>query len=228
MDNKLNILICDDNIAVHESLGAYLHAEQINCTSVYDGEAALEQLKKESYDLLILDIMMPKMFGTDVCKEIRRTNDIPIIMLSARSEEIDRIIGLELGADDYVTKPFSPREVVTRIKTILKRMNKQPTSKKIVIADMTIDMEKYSVTIANTTVDLTAKEIETLACLAQHEGKVLTREQLLNAVWGYDYYGDTRVVDTQIKRIRKKLPSDGAGFTIKAIYGVGYMVEILE
>jgi len=228
MENKLKILICDDNIAVYESLSAYLKVENFECMSVEDGEQALNKLKVENFDLLILDIMMPKMFGTDVCREIRKTNDLPIIMLSARGEELDRILGLEIGADDYITKPFSPREVVTRIKTILKRVRpKNNVSNKLVIGLLTIDIEGYQVTSGGETLDLTPKEIETLIYFAHNINKVLSREQILNKVWGYDYFGDTRAVDTLIKRLRQKLPNSGVGFEIKAIYGVGYKMEEL-
>ncbi|SHJ52526.1 response regulator transcription factor [Parasporobacterium paucivorans] len=223
---NLTVLICDDNVAVHESISAYLNAENINVVSVYDGEKGLEQLQQRHFDMVILDIMLPKMFGTDVCREIRKTSDVPILMLSAKSEELDRIIGLELGADDYVTKPFSPREVVTRIKTILKRTTPK-IEKKVRFAELSIDMEAYSAFVHDVKIEFTPKEIETLYCLASNQGKVLSREQILNKVWGYDYYGDARVVDTQIKRLRQKLAIDDVHFAIKAVYGVGYKFEIL-
>lgn len=230
MNNKLKILICDDNIAVHESLSAYLKAENMDCFSAYDGVEALNKIKNEHYDIIILDIMMPKMFGTDVCREIRKTNDIPIIMLSARGEEFDRILGLELGADDYITKPFSPREIVVRVRTILKRLQPQSTFQsrqgRIAIGEMTIDVEGYEARVTDIKLELTPKEIETLIYLAQNRNKVLTREQILNRVWGYDYFGDTRAVDTLIKRLRQKFPDSDKGFEIKAIYGVGYKLEV--
>jgi len=230
MNNKLKVLICDDNIAVHESLSAYLKAENMDCFSAYDGVEALNKIKNEHYDIIILDIMMPKMFGTDVCREIRKTNDIPIIMLSARGEEFDRILGLELGADDYITKPFSPREIVVRIRTILKRLQPQSSLQsrqgRIVIGEMTIDVEAYEVKLTDEKLELTPKEIEMLIYLSQNKNKVLTREQILSRVWGYDYFGDTRAVDTLIKRLRQKFPDSDKGFEIKAIYGVGYKLEV--
>ena len=232
MNNKLKILICDDNIAVHESLSAYLKAENMDCFSVYDGVEALNKVKSEHFDIIVLDIMMPKMYGTDVCREIRKTNDIPIIMLSARGEEFDRILGLELGADDYITKPFSPREIVARIRTILKRLQPQSilqsSQGRIVIGEMTIDVEGYEARVTDIKLELTPKEIETLIYLAQNKNKVLTREQILNRVWGYDYFGDTRAVDTLIKRLRQKFPASDKGFEIKAIYGVGYKLEATQ
>jgi len=230
MNNKLKVLICDDNIAVHESLSAYLKAENMDCFSAYDGVEALNKIKNEYYDIIILDIMMPKMFGTDVSREIRKTNDIPIIMLSARGEEFDRILGLELGADDYITKPFSPREIVVRIRTILKRLQPQSSLQsrqgRIVIGEMTIDVEAYEVKLTDEKLELTPKEIEMLIYLSQNKNKVLTREQILSRVWGYDYFGDTRAVDTLIKRLRQKFPDSDKGFEIKAIYGVGYKLEV--
>ena len=229
MENKIHILICDDSIAVHESISAYLKVENMNCTSVFDGEEALEIIKKEDFDLIILDIMLPKMFGTDVCKEIRKIRDTPIIMLSARGEEIDRIVGLELGADDYITKPFSPREVITRIKTILKRVQpKNISQNKLTIGNLTIDMDGYEVLINNEKIAFTPKEVEILAYLAQNKGKVLTREELLNKIWGYNYIGDTRAVDTKIKRLRQKLPDVNTTFEIKTVYGVGYKFEVVN
>ncbi len=225
-DNKVRILICDDNTAVHESLSAYLKLEKFECVSVYDGEQALDILESEHFDLLVLDIMMPKMFGTDVCKEIRKTNDLPIIMLSSRSEEIDRILGLELGSDDYITKPFSPREVIVRIKTILKRVQpKKSFSGILVIGLLNIDTEGYKVMIGGEVLELTPKETKTLVYFANNRNKVLSREQILNNVWGYDFYGDTRAVDTLIKRLRQKLPVSDMGFEIKAVYGIGYKLE---
>lgn len=230
MDYQPIVLICDDNIAVHESLTAYLKAENIQCVSAYDGKEALNKINNSQFDLVILDIMMPKMSGTDVCREIRKTSEVPIIMLSARGEEFDRILGLEIGADDYITKPFSPREVVARIKAVLKRAQPQTLhttpSERIVIDQMTIDVECYDVIIGNQKIELTPKETEILIYLSRNKNKVLTREQILNQVWGYDYLGDTRAVDTLIKRLRKKLPASGLNFEIKSVYSIGYKLEV--
>lgn len=228
MESLLHILICDDSIAVHESLSAYLEPENIRCTSVYDGESALELLRRQSFDLLILDVMLPKMFGTDVCRKIRSESSIPIIMLSARGEESDRVLGLEIGADDYITKPFSPREVAARIRTILKRSKPLNASAKITVRELTINPDAYEVTVSGQPIELTPKEVETLSCLAKNPGRVLSRELLLDRVWGFDYCGDTRAVDTQIKRLRRKLPTEGVSFSIRAIYGVGYKLEVIE
>lgn len=226
----MHILICDDSIATHETISAYLTAEGSTYVSAYDGAEALEMAKGGKFDLIILDVMMPKLFGTEVCKEIRKFSDVPILMLTAKGEEIDRIIGLEIGADDYVVKPFSPREVVTRIKTILKRSSpkEQTEQKKLIFSDLVIDLDKYEVFICGEKTDLTPKEIEIFYFLAQNVGRVFSREQLLSKIWGYDYFGDTRAVDTQIKRLRKKLPERGISFEIKSIYGVGYKFEVTQ
>jgi DNA-binding response OmpR family regulator len=228
METKIRILLCDDSLAVHESLAAYLDAEHMDHVSVYDGEAALALLGQRKFDLLVLDIMLPGRFGTEICKEIRKTSSIPIILLSARSEEVDKVLGLELGADDYVTKPFSPRELVARIKTILRRAHPDEVPQTcITIGNLSINLEAYEVRLGSQPIVLTPKEIELLYYLASQQGKVLTREHLLTRVWGYDYPGDTRAVDTQVKRLRQKLGTGDLGCEIKAIYGVGYKMEMI-
>ena len=221
------ILIADDEQVVHESLGIYLKAEGFETIDVFDGQQAIDALSSE-VALCVLDIMMPNMSGIDACKEIRRTSKIPIIMLTAKGEEIDRILGLELGADDYIVKPFSPREVVARIKAVLRRTNEQKAgdSDAIVHDGLVIDIKSYTVTLDNHPVICTPKEIEILYLLASDPGHVFTREQLLNKVWGYDYAGETRTVDTHIKRIRAKLDNTGKNWSIKTIYGVGYKFEV--
>lgn len=221
------ILIADDEQVVHESLGIYLKAEGFETIDVFDGQQAIDALSSE-VALCVLDIMMPNMSGIDACKEIRRTSKVPIIMLTAKGEEIDRILGLELGADDYIVKPFSPREVVARIKAVLRRTNEQKAgdSDAIVHDGLVIDIKSYTVTIDNHPVICTPKEIEILYLLASNPGHVFTREQLLNKVWGYDYAGETRTVDTHIKRIRAKLDNTGKNWSIKTIYGVGYKFEV--
>ena len=220
------ILIADDDQIVHESLGIYLKAEGFETVDVFDGEAALQNLSPDVV-LCVLDIMMPKMTGIEVCREIRKSSQLPILMLTAKGEEIDRIVGLELGADDYIVKPFSPREVVARIKAVLRRTSEQPKSDSSVITSngLTIDLKSYTVTLRGEPVICTPKEIEILHMLAANPGQVFTREQLLSKVWGYDFAGETRTVDTHIKRIRAKLDSTGLGWSIKTIYGVGYKFE---
>lgn len=221
------ILIADDDQIVHEALGIYLRAEGFEPVDAFDGEAALAAITPEVV-LCVLDIMMPKMSGIEVCREIRKNSQLPILMLTAKGEEIDRIVGLELGADDYIVKPFSPREVVARIKAVLRRTSEHPKSDNNVISynGLTIDLKSYTVTLRGEPVICTPKEIEILYMLASNPGQVFTREQLLSRVWGYDFAGETRTVDTHIKRIRAKLDSTGLGWSIKTIYGVGYKFEV--
>ncbi|NFH80532.1 response regulator transcription factor [Clostridium botulinum] len=227
------ILICDDNDTVHETIGTYLKNDEMTYISAYDGKEALEMFNAEKPDLVILDLMMPKIFGTEVCKEIRKISNVPIIMLTAKGEEIDRIVGLEIGADDYIVKPFSPREVVTRIKTIFRRVGNANTDtnlnrKLVTFNNFNIDLDKYEIRLNKEKIDVTPKECQILYLLATNEGRVLSREEILDKVWGYDYFGDTRVVDTQIKRIRKKIPEEGEKWSIKTVYGIGYKFEVLK
>lgn len=222
---KYTVLICDDNMAVHSSLTSYLKAEGIEVVSAFDGENALQELRRHSIDIMVLDVMLPGMDGFEVCRQVRKTSDVYIIMLSARGEELDRVVGLELGADDYVPKPFSPREVVIRVKKALKRLYSIPGIKKLTLAELTVLPESYQVFVGDREVEMTSKEIDVLAFMLSNAGKALTREHILNAAWGYEYYGDTRVVDTLIKRLRQKLPKDGVHFAIRSIYGVGYKIE---
>ena len=224
MDTR-TVMICDDKEAVHESLTRFLHEDGIEVISVYDGEAALEALSRHPVDLIILDVMLPRINGTDVCRTIRRSSDIPIIFLSARSEEIDRIIGLELCGDDYVTKPFSPREVALRVRKILSRTSAapaRPATQMLRYAELSVNPDTMEVFVGEQKLDMTAKEVHLLSYLIRNAQKVLNREQILKAVWGYDYYGDTRAVDAVVKRIRKKLPTENVHFSIQSIYGVGY------
>ena len=219
------IMICDDQIMIHETLGMYLANEGFEHISAMDGEEALQKFETEKPDLIILDIMMPKLSGTDVCRKLREKSRVPIIMLTAKGEEIDRILGLELGADDYIVKPFSPREVVARIKAVLRRTSEQQSNDdgRVTLNGLVIDIKSYTVTLKGQPVICTPKEIEILYMLASNPGQVFTREQLLNKVWGYDFAGETRTVDTHIKRIRAKLDNTGLNWTI---YGVGYKFEV--
>lgn len=219
------VLICDDNIAIHSSLTSYLSAEGIGVISAYDGDAALKEFRRQGADVIILDVMLPGMDGYEVCREIRKHSDVHIIMLSARGEELDRIIGLEVGADDYVSKPFSPREVVIRIKKALKRLQPKQEPKKLTLAELTVLPDSYEVYIRGQKIDMTSKEIDVLSFLVSNAGRALTREHILNAAWGYEYCGDTRVVDALIKRLRQKLSLEQAHFSIRSIYGVGYKME---
>ena len=226
---ETKILIADDDPIVHESLKIYMQAEGFEVVDVYDGDAALAALDS-SISLCVLDIMMPGKSGVEVCREIRKSSQVPIVMLTAKGEVVDKIVGLELGADDYIVKPFSPREVIARIKAILRRTEKNEgeAAEKNVIRHngLVIDLNSYTVLLRNQPVVCTPKEIEILYLLASHPGQVFTRDTLLSQVWGYDFAGETRTVDTHIKRLRAKLDSTGLGWSIKTIYGVGYKFEI--
>ncbi len=223
--NGATVLICDDNETVHQTLQLYLQEAGFHVVSVFDGISALDIISQQKIDLVILDIMLPKMFGTEVCRQIRKNSDLPIIILSAKVDEADRIVGLELGADDYVTKPFSPKEVVTRVKTILRRTKPRKESKLLQLGNLTVNPKAYEVFIQNRPIKMTPREVELLSFLISRAGEVASREDILNAVWGYDYYGDVRAVDTLLARIRSKLPEHNAKVTFRSVYGVGYMIE---
>ena len=223
------ILIADDDPVVHESLGLYLESEGYEHQSAYDGQQALEMVESLHPDLMVLDLMMPKVTGIDVCRSVRQTSTLPIIMLTAKGEEIDRILGLELGADDYIVKPFSPREVLARIKAVLRRFSEKAAGEDpsiIRLPQLEISLENYQVKAAGKVIPCTPKEVEILHMLTSHAGQVFSREQILSHVWGYDFFGDTRTVDTHIKRIRQKLPQEGVPWALKTVYGVGYKFEV--
>lgn len=218
------ILIVDDEQALVKGLKLSLEQAGFQVSSAYDGKTALDLARSPEFDLIILDLMLPEMDGFEVCRELRKTHDTPIIMLTARGEPIDRILGLELGADDYVAKPFNARELIARIRAILRRTARQPqNSEQAVIkrGRLVIDQEKQKVSIDNMTLDMTAKEYELLRLLASNPGRVYTREQLLELVWGYDFYGDMRTVDVHVHRLREKLAPLGEQ-VICTKWGTGY------
>ena len=226
--NTPTILICDDDPVVHESLAIYLDNDNFAHLDAYDGKEALEKVEESNVDLILLDVMMPEMSGLDVCREVRKTHTTPIIMLTAKGEEIDKIVGLELGADDYIVKPFSPREVIARIKAVLRRADDQPAvqSTSIHYDGLDINLNNYSVRINGESIPFTPKEVEILYLLASHPGQVYNREKILETIWGLEYNGDSRTVDTHIKRIRQKVTFDNAAWSIQTIYGVGYKFEV--
>ena len=225
-----HILICDDDPIVHESLRLYFENEHYTHSDAFDGDESLQLAREDSPDLILLDVMMPKMNGLDVCRELRKTMKTPIIILTAKGEEIDRVLGLELGADDYIVKPFSPREVVARIKAVLRRtesVQEQAGSSQVLRFDgLEINIENYSVKVNTKTIPFTPKEVEILHLLASHPGTVMNREQILRSVWGNDFDGDLRTIDTRIKRIRQKITYDGSRWNISTVYGVGYKFEV--
>jgi DNA-binding response OmpR family regulator len=223
------VLIADDDVHVHQSLTTYFRREGYQTLSAYDGEDAVRQVRQSRPDMMLLDIMMPKMDGLVVCREVRKFSTLPIIMLTAKGEEFDKLLGLELGADDYITKPFSPREVLARGKAVLRRMyelKEEEKSRHLVVSNLDIDMGAFIVKLSGQVVPCTPKEIEILWTLASNPGMVFSREHLLQSIWGYDFLGDTRAVDSHIKRIRAKLCQPGNPWDIKTVWGVGYRFEI--
>lgn len=223
------ILIADDDPNVHQSLNAYFKREGYQVLSAYDGEEAVRSVHQSRPDMVLLDIMMPKMDGLAACREIRKDSNTPIIMLTAKGEEFDKLLGLEMGADDYITKPFSPREVLARVKAVLRRMHELKEETKgnhMVVGNLDIDMGAFIVKLNGQPVPCTPKEIEILWTLASNPGMVFSREHLLQSIWGYDFLGDTRAVDSHIKRIRAKLCVEGNTWDIKTVWGVGYRFEI--
>ena len=223
------ILVADDDPNVHQSLNAYFRRENYQMISAYDGNQAVEYTRKSHPDIAILDIMMPAMDGLMVCREIRKESNLPIIMLTAKGDEFDKLLGLEMGADDYITKPFSPREVLARVKAVLRRMHEMKEEDKsahLVVDNLDIDMNAFTVKLDGKNVACTPKETEILWTLASNPGMVFSREHLLQSIWGYDFLGDTRAVDSHIKRIRAKLCNGSNGWDIKTVWGVGYRFEI--
>ncbi len=218
------ILLVDDEPNIIELAKLYLERDGFRTIAAGDGEQALESARKNSPALIVLDLMLPKLDGYEVCRRVRADSDVPIIMLTARDEDIDKIIGLELGADDYMTKPFNPRELLARVKAILRRSERtaKPAGQRapIHIGDLTIDDARREATVGGKPVTLRAKEFDLLLTLAEHRGIVLTREQLLNLVWGFDFYGQTRTVDVHVAHLRKVL--SGSAVSIETVTGVGY------
>lgn len=224
-----SILIVDDNKQINSILEEYAKKEGYQTLVALDGEDALNQFEKYNPNLLLLDVMMPKIDGFEVCRRIRKTSNVPIIMITARGEDFEKIMGLDIGADDYIVKPFSPSEVMARVRAIFRRMSRENvgSSQVYTFYDLNINLESYTVTVAEKLVLLTKKEIELLWMLATNKNCVFSRDQLLSSLWGYDYYGDSRTVDSHIKRLRAKLDVvDHPYWEIKTIWGVGYKFEV--
>ena len=225
------VLIADDNKQIVSILSEYCKKNNFTVSTVFDGEEALKEIEKNKFDIVLLDVMMPKKDGFDVCRETRKFSNVPIIMITARGEDYEKIMGLEIGADDYIVKPFSPGEIIARINAILRRiMPKNDESEKIFTFDnLEIDLNNFTVKVNDEIISLTKKEIEILWTLATNQNKVFTRENLLDLIWGFDYFGESRTVDTHIKRLRAKLDNyEHKKWNIKTIWGVGYKFDILE
>lgn len=226
-----NVLIADDNRQIVSIISQYCKKNDFIVSTVFDGESALSEVRNNKFDIVLLDVMMPKKDGFEVCREIRSFSNVPIIMITARGEDYEKIMGLEIGADDYIVKPFSPGEIIARIHAILRRLSpKENQDKKLFKYDnLEIDLNNFAVKIENEKILLTKKEIEIFWTLATNQNKVFTRENLLDLLWGFDYFGDSRTVDTHIKRLRSKIDNyNHSNWNIKTIWGVGYKFEILE
>ncbi len=226
--SDVKVLIADDENGIRDIIKEYLLSEEFVVVEAIDGVDALNKFQNNQIHLVVLDVMMPKMDGWKVCREIRKSSNVPIILLTARGEEYDVLFGFELGIDDYITKPFSPKELIARIKAILARsaakQNEQSLKNSIIIENMTVDFDARALYIEGNQINMTPKEYELFIFLIQNQRKVFTREQLLDQVWGYDFYGDIRTVDTHIKSIRESVGKYRNW--IKTVWGVGYKLEV--
>lgn len=228
---RQKILIVDDDEHISELISLYLTKEFYDTKIVYDGEEALRQFRHFSPNLILLDLMLPGIDGYQVCREIRHKSNVPIIMLSAKGEVFDKVLGLELGADDYMIKPFDSKELVARVKAVLRRFQPAPSApavpagKYVEYPDLIINLTNYSVVYQGVTIDMPPKELELLYFLASSPNQVFTREQLLDHIWGYEYIGDTRTVDVHIKRLREKI-KDHPSWSISTVWGIGYKFEV--
>ena len=235
--NKKKILIVDDDANIAELISLYLTNECFQCEIAEDGETALKLHDSFQPDLMLLDIMLPGIDGYDVCREIRKNHSTPIIMLSAKGEVFDKVLGLELGADDYIIKPFDSKEMVARVKAVLRRYTPAPApaapqpeppkdTESISYTDLSISLSNYSVIYMGKPIEMPPKELELLYFLASHPNQVFTREQLLDQIWGYEYIGETRTVDVHIKRLREKI-KDHAEWALSTVWGIGYKFETI-
>lgn len=227
--NETKILVVDDDKNICDLIGLYLKKEGYETFFAYDGEEAIEKFKSVSPDLIVLDIMLPKIDGISVCREIRAESNVPIIMLTAKGETFDKVLGLEMGADDYIVKPFEAKELSARIKAVLRRYtNKSDSvgSGEVSLPSLYISLTNYELRVKDEEIDIPPKELELLFFLASHPNRVFTREQLLGEVWDFDYFGDSRTVDVHVKRLREKLEGVDEGWALKTVWGVGYKFEV--
>lgn len=226
--DSVKILIVDDDLDICNLVQLFLEKEKFSVVKAHDGEEAIEIFKSEMPHLVLLDIMLPKMDGYDVCREIKKISDVPIIMLTAKGETFDKVLGLRLGADDYIVKPFDPEELIARIRAVLRRASSKDynVEEKIIFPGLSIDMDDFSIKVADVIIQLPRKEMELLYFLASHPNKLFTRDQLIEQIWGYDFLGDTRTIDVHIKRLRAKLKEVEDKYEIKTVWGVGYKFEV--
>lgn len=232
MNSKTTILIVDDEVNICELIRLYVEKEGYEAVIATDGEEAIEKFKSTAPGLILLDVMLPKKDGWQVCREIRTVDNTPIIMLTAKGETFDKVLGLELGADDYIVKPFEPKELVARIKAVLRRseMNvpQEDDEKEAVLEfdGLRISQATYDIYLDGKKIEMPPKEFELLHFLAKNTNKVYTRDQLLDEIWGYEFFGDSRTVDVHIKRIREKIETEGKNWQLKTVWGVGYKFEV--
>jgi two-component system, OmpR family, response regulator len=227
MINKKRVLIVDDDYNINELIKLYIEKEGYEAIPVYNGDKVMDSFKKNTPDIVVLDIMLPGADGWNLCREIRKISNIPIIMLTAKGETFDKVLGLELGADDYIVKPFEPKELVARIKAVLRRYeNKSTDTKEIVYPNLVVNMTEYTVKVGGKKLEIPPKELELLYFLASNPNRVFTREQLLEQVWGFEFFGDSRTVDVHIKRLREKIDRHSRNWQIKTVWGVGYKFEV--
>ncbi len=222
------ILIVDDDVHICELLQLYLEKDNFITFTANDGSTALKMLNEKNPDLILLDIMLPILDGWQVCREVRKTSDVPIIMITAKGETFDKVLGLELGADDYITKPFDTKEVLARIKAVLRRTNSKNSSdvNEVLYDNLKINITNYELVVNDKKIDTPPKELELIYHLASNPNRVYTRDQLLDEVWGFDYYGDSRTVDVHVKRLREKLDGISEKWELKTVWGVGYKFEV--
>ncbi len=224
---KTKILVVDDDVNICELIRLYLEKEGFEVVLSYNGLKALEVFRNEAPTLVVLDIMLPGIDGWQVIREVRKISNIPVIMLTAKGETFDKVLGLELGADDYIIKPFETKELIARIKAVLRRyIHNAAETKEIIFPNLVINMSTYNLKVNGIDLEIPPKELELLYFLAGHPNRVYTREQLLQEVWGFDYYGDSRTVDVHIKRLREKVNGEGQIWQIKTVWGVGYKFEV--
>ena len=225
---KTKIMVVDDDPNIRELVRLYLEKEGFEVTCAERGDEAVKMFRATPPNMMLLDVMLPGMDGWQVCREVRKISNIPIIMLTAKDETFDKVLGLELGADDYIVKPFDMKELVARIKAVIRRFQAADApEKELVFPGLTINISQYTVTYMGKPLEMPPREIELLYFLASHPGMVFTREQLLEQVWGYDYFGDSRTVDVHVKRLREKLSGgEELGWQIKTVWGVGYKFEV--
>lgn len=223
---KVKVLIVDDDPNIAELLQLYIEKDGYETKIAYDGRGALLEVDSFKPDLILLDIMLPGMDGWQVCKEVRKKAKMPIIMITAKGETFDKVLGLELGADDYIVKPFDAKEVLARVKAVLRRyMNDEEGAKEVTLDGLYINMSNYELRIKGKKVEIPPKEMELLYFLASNLNRVYTRDQLLDAVWGFEFFGDSRTVDVHIKRIREKIDGISDQWSLKTVWGVGYKIE---